>query len=134
MRVISLRNSIIAIHGIGASPDNTWESKKEGVNWLKDPDMLPKVAPQARIMRFGWESQWIGKGYIDQHCSTVAEQLLNDLRAVRRVRNVRLIGSVVDVALQEAPQRPMVFICHCFGGQFRWKSNDDLRQRSLTII
>ena len=96
--------------------------------------MLPKVAPQARIMRFGWESQWIGKDYIDQRCSTVAEQLLNDLRVVRRVRNVRLIGPVVNVALQEAPQRPMVFICHFFGGQFRWTSNEDPGRISLTSI
>ena len=99
MRIISLRNSIIAIHGIGANPDDTWKSKKEGVNWLKDPDMLPKAAQKARIMRFGWESQWFGKYYIDQHCSDVAEQLLNDLRAVRQVRNVRFVGSVVDVTL-----------------------------------
>lgn len=88
MRINSFRNSIIAIHGIGADPDGTWISKKEGVNWLKDPDMLPKAAPQARIMRFGWESQWIGRDFIDQRCSTVAEQLLDDLRTVREVRRV----------------------------------------------
>ena len=57
MRINSFPNSIIAIHGIGADPDGTWISKREGVNWLKDPDMLPEAAPQARIMRFGWESQ-----------------------------------------------------------------------------
>ena len=86
-RINSFGNSIIAIHGIGADPDDTWISKRKGVNWLKDPNMLPEAAPQARIMRFGWESQWIGKDFIDQRCSTVAEQLLEDLRIVRKVRS-----------------------------------------------
>ncbi len=85
MRISSFRNSIIAIHGIGTDPDGTWISNKEGANWLKDPGMLPGAAPQARIMRFGWESQWIGRDSIDQCCSLVADQILDSLRTERQV-------------------------------------------------
>ncbi|KAM3562115.1 hypothetical protein MY1884_002021 [Beauveria asiatica] len=50
---------IVAIHGIGASPDKTWTGrgpKGEEVNWLTNSGMLPKAVPTARIMRFGYES------------------------------------------------------------------------------
>ncbi|KAL9138621.1 MAG: hypothetical protein Q9175_000130 [Cornicularia normoerica] len=89
---------VIAIHGIGANADYTWITK--GVNWLQHPDMLPNATPQARIMRFAYESQWLGKNNIDQHLSTIADQLLDSIRTLR----------------QNCPERPVVFICHCFGG------------------
>jgi hypothetical protein len=48
--------SIVAIHGIGSHPNDTW-CKNIGtpeapsyVNWLKDANMLPSVVPKARIM------------------------------------------------------------------------------------
>lgn len=82
-RLISLYNGLIAIHDIDDNPDDIWESEKEGVNWLKDSDMLPRAAPQARLMRFAWESQWFRKIYIDQRFSVVAEQLLIDLSTMR---------------------------------------------------
>ncbi|KAG9529222.1 hypothetical protein KCU93_g3700, partial [Aureobasidium melanogenum] len=59
---------IVAIHGIGAHPDDTWCKLREAdldktrpenyVNWLDDPDMLPSIAPNARVMRYGYESAW----------------------------------------------------------------------------
>jgi hypothetical protein len=59
----NLACSIVAIHGIGAHPDNSW-CKNVGtaeaarwVNWLDEADMLPAVAPHARIMRYGYQSQ-----------------------------------------------------------------------------
>ena len=79
--------SVIAIHGIGVDADETWET--DGVNWLKYPKMLPDAAPTARIMRFGWESKWIGRDSIDQRCSTVADQLLDSLRTVRMVLDIQ---------------------------------------------
>ncbi|KAK5240968.1 hypothetical protein LTS06_012280, partial [Exophiala xenobiotica] len=48
---------IVAVHGLGAHPDDTWSKKcGEGgearwVNWLEDKEMLPAVVPNARIMR-----------------------------------------------------------------------------------
>ncbi|KAF2176599.1 hypothetical protein K469DRAFT_678515 [Zopfia rhizophila CBS 207.26] len=97
---------IVAIHGIGAHPDDTWcknvgtESKPRYINWLKDVRMLPSVASNARVLRYGYESQWFGKNAIRQKASTVAERLLLALKRER----------------EEFPYRPMIFIAHCFGG------------------
>ena len=55
-------SSIVAIHGIGAHPDNTWnkdvgtKESPQYVNWLEQSDMLPAAIPQVRIMRYGYES------------------------------------------------------------------------------
>ena len=109
--------SVIAIHGIGADPDRTWETK--GVNWLKDREMLPSAAGKSRIMRFGWASEWMGKDSIHQHSSKVADQLLDSLRTMRSVSNdYNLQVSFPNFMAKASPQRPMVFVCHCFGGMF----------------
>jgi hypothetical protein len=83
---------IIAIHGIGAHPDDSWcknvgtaESPRR-VNWLVEENMLPAVAPDACIMRYGYQSQWFGEGAMRQKASTVAQRLLLALRRRRQVR------------------------------------------------
>ncbi|KAF2801232.1 hypothetical protein K505DRAFT_381015, partial [Melanomma pulvis-pyrius CBS 109.77] len=97
---------IVAIHGLGSHPDDSW-CKNAGtretprwVNWLEDESMLPAVAPNARIMRYGYQSQWFGKEAMHQSVSTVAERLLRTLK--RRRKDARF--------------RPLLFIAHCFGG------------------
>ncbi|KAI1839870.1 hypothetical protein JX266_013920 [Neoarthrinium moseri] len=78
---------IVAIHGIGAPPDDTWTYKRSGerTNWLVDASMLPKAVPNARIMR--------------TNVSDVAEMLLTELHFHRR-----------DAAW------PIIFIAHSYGG------------------
>ncbi|OCK73868.1 hypothetical protein K432DRAFT_472063, partial [Lepidopterella palustris CBS 459.81] len=100
---------IVAVHGIGAHPDDTW-SKNVGspeepqyVNWLQDPGMLPSTVPNARILRYGYESQWFGDDTVDRvrlKASTIAVQLLLELHVER----------------EEFPYRPLIFVAHCFGG------------------
>ncbi|KAF2023966.1 hypothetical protein EK21DRAFT_15121, partial [Setomelanomma holmii] len=98
---------IVAVHGIGALPDDSWcknVSKAENprwVNWLDAEDMLPAVAPHARIMHYGYQSQWFGEGAMRQKASTVAQRLLLALRRRR----------------EDCPLPPLLFIAHCFGGQ-----------------
>ncbi|MCJ1358539.1 MAG: hypothetical protein MMC33_008539 [Icmadophila ericetorum] len=87
---------IIAVHGIGVDADSTWTTN--GVNWLRD--LLPKSAPEARIMRFSYESRWMGEFAIHQHISNVANLLLEAIRSKR----------------EQCPTRPIVFIAHCYGG------------------
>ncbi|OCK72845.1 hypothetical protein K432DRAFT_42667 [Lepidopterella palustris CBS 459.81] len=97
---------IVAIHGIGAHPDDTWcknvgtTENAQWVNWLAKEDMLPALAPNARIMRYGYQSQWFGKDTMRQKVSTVAPRLL---LALKRKREDLLF-------------RPLIFIAHCFGG------------------
>ncbi|KAJ4382592.1 hypothetical protein N0V86_001814 [Didymella sp. IMI 355093] len=90
---------VVAVHGLGAHPDDSW-CKNAGTaeeprwrNWLIEDDMLPAVAPNARIMRYGYESQWFGKEAMQQSASIVADRLL---RALKRKRK----------ALLEAEQYP----------------------------
>lgn len=86
------RRSIVAIHGIGAHPDDTWcknvgtKENPQWFNWLEEERMLPKVVPNARIMRYGYESKWFGDGAMRQKASTVAQRLLIALKRVRKVR------------------------------------------------
>jgi hypothetical protein len=48
--------------------------------------MLPAVAPNARILRYGYQSQWFGKEMMQQSVSTVAKRLLRALKRTRKVR------------------------------------------------
>jgi hypothetical protein len=81
-------SSIVAVHGIGAHPDDTWTGRgpTSKVNWLIDPEMLPKAIPEARIMRFGYESAWVGddrKKPKKTYVSDVAKLLLEELENYR---------------------------------------------------
>ena len=86
--------SIVAIHGLGAHPDDSWcanagtKESPQWVNWLKEETMLPSAVPNARIMRYGYQSQWFGKEMMQQSVSTVAERLLRALKRTRKVRTV----------------------------------------------
>ncbi|KAI0170423.1 hypothetical protein BJ166DRAFT_195031 [Pestalotiopsis sp. NC0098] len=96
---------ILAIHGIGTNPDDTWAWKKPGeeANWLQDPSMLAKSVPEARIMRFGYTSIWFGKPEDEPKVTKVADvaQLLIQELHWHRKKN---------------PDRPIIFIAHSFGG------------------
>ncbi|KAF2138911.1 uncharacterized protein K452DRAFT_233233, partial [Aplosporella prunicola CBS 121167] len=97
---------IVAIHGIGAHPDDTWcrnvgtADNPRWTNWLVEENMLRALAPNLRIMRYGYQSQWFGKDAMRQKASVVAHRLLLALKRKR----------------VEFPYRPLIFIAHCFGG------------------
>jgi hypothetical protein len=87
-------SSIVAIHGLGAHPDDSWCTNAGTgesplwVNWLEEESMLPAVAPNARIMRYGYQSQWFGDEMMHQSVSSVAERLLINLKRKRKVQTV----------------------------------------------
>ena len=58
------------------------------LNWLRDEKMLPQAVPQARIMRFGYESQWLGREAIQQRLPLVVDQLLRSLMGCRKVHRI----------------------------------------------
>lgn len=80
---------IVAVPGLGASPHWTWRSKNK-VDWLRDTNMLPRTITNARIMIFEYESQWFGKGSINQRLSSVADQLVQALFHQRSVSCLEL--------------------------------------------
>ncbi|KAL6712998.1 hypothetical protein ACLMJK_009394 [Lecanora helva] len=110
---------IVAIHGIGAHPDDGWCKKVEVggpgehyVNWLKDPHMLPAVVPGARIMRYRYQSQWFGEEAISQKASTVAQRLLLSLRQERKARfklNLRVHCWAIVDAERNSTEWPGIF-------------------------
>ncbi len=71
--------TIVAIHGISAPPDETWRKyvdahtpEERYLNRISDHQMLPAVVPLARIVRYGYQSQWFGEEMIGLKASTVA--------------------------------------------------------------
>ncbi|KAF1952628.1 hypothetical protein CC80DRAFT_451990, partial [Byssothecium circinans] len=89
---------IVAIPGLGANPEWTWKRGK--VHWLRDDHMLPRRVQNARISVFQYQSQWFGKGAVDQRLPHVADQLLYFLELLRGHKN----------------KTPIIFVSHCFGG------------------
>lgn len=89
--------SIIAVHGLGGHPINTWTSKQTELSWLRD--LLPKHLPRARILSYGYDADVVavlGKTSSDrilQHAQTMCAQLAAD-------REVRHTGVLVrDIGL-----------------------------------
>ncbi|KAJ5005912.1 hypothetical protein K4K57_011473 [Colletotrichum sp. SAR 10_99] len=93
---------IVAVHGLGAHPEHTWEGKsidkvKPKVHLLRD--LLPRAFPTARILSFSYNSDWL----VDAPEKT-AQQIghrLAERLAKRRGEALRL---------------PIIFIGHSFGG------------------
>jgi hypothetical protein len=86
------RVDIVAVHGLGAIPDITWKERVSGINWLSHKDMLPRAVPEARILRFGYDSLWMGKTPIRTSLSTIAYKLLLSLQMVRMVSKVAVMS------------------------------------------
>ena len=82
------------MHGMGAHPDDTWCKKIDSddgavyVNWLKDERFLRAAVPRARIMRYGYSSQWFGKDAIRTKTSDISQAILLDLNEYREVSSV----------------------------------------------
>ncbi|KAK0510326.1 hypothetical protein JMJ35_007720 [Cladonia borealis] len=99
---------IVAVHGLGATPDWAWIRKVEDgnkevhVNWLMDQDMLPAKLPNSRIMTFNYESKWL-LAAPKQRRSLCAIQLLTALDNKRKEE-------------KDTQHRPLIFIGHSFGG------------------
>jgi len=72
--------------------------------WLKDPSLLPSNLKNSRILTYGYDAMVtavLGKTSSDrilQHAQTLVAELL------------------ADRELEEATQRPIIFICHSLGG------------------
>ncbi|GIJ91447.1 hypothetical protein Asppvi_010412 [Aspergillus pseudoviridinutans] len=80
---------IVAIHGVGAHPLHTWSYwdpvKKSVLNWLWDEHMLHSDLPQARIMIFGYRSEWKGRRPSDVSSTEIAKRFLQALARARKV-------------------------------------------------
>ena len=122
--------SIVAVHGLGASPNWAWIRKvKNGseeahVNWLANEMMLPAKLPTSRIMTFNYISKWL-LGAPKQRRSSCAIQLLTALDNQRKKVCTLLGPTSTYLIMKSDPQlwqekntkyRPLIFIGHSFGG------------------
>lgn len=96
--------SIVAVHGKGAHPAETWTTKAPDseywMDWLKDREWLPSELPDARIMRYGYNCDYFGRTAVDKSPMNVAEDFLRELNKARL----------------RSPERPLMIIAHSFGG------------------
>ncbi|ORY70903.1 uncharacterized protein BCR38DRAFT_381020, partial [Pseudomassariella vexata] len=92
---------IVAVHGLGANVDWswTWTDGASHVHWLKDPNMLPAVVPNARIMVYNYESRWHANAP-KTRLSLCGKDLVESLCWYRK----------------DTTNRPIVFIGHSLGG------------------
>ena len=81
-------------------PDLDRRNPASWINWLDDEEMLPAAFPTARILSYGYRSDWFGEAALNTRAATIAEGLLDELRTARK----------------DAPLRPLIFIAHSFGG------------------
>jgi len=95
---------IVAIHGLNGHPFRSWTTDQTEKCWLKDNGLLPSNLKQARILTFGYNAAvtaFLGKTSSDrilQHAQTLIAEL------------------VADRELEDAAQRPIIFVCHSLGG------------------
>ncbi|KAF2787873.1 ribonuclease-like protein p/mrp subunit [Melanomma pulvis-pyrius CBS 109.77] len=95
---------IVAVHGLNGHPFQTWTTQNTNKFWLGDSDLLPSHLKRARILTFGYNAAvtaLLGKTSSDrimQHAQTLIAAL------------------VADRELEDATQRPIIFICHSLGG------------------
>lgn len=72
------------MHGLGGGPLKTWTAEGKNDPWLKDPAMLPRALPQARILAWGYDADVVdvmggtSSDRILQHAHTLISQLHAD--------------------------------------------------------
>ncbi|KAK9852216.1 hypothetical protein MYU51_008581 [Penicillium brevicompactum] len=96
---------IVAVHGLNGHATDTWTSKPQGICWLSNSAFLPQYVPHARILAWGYNasiSSWNGgtpsSDRVLQHAQTMVSQL------------------EADRDLEDALERPIIFLCHSLGG------------------
>ncbi|KAK4076939.1 uncharacterized protein Triagg1_3906 [Trichoderma aggressivum f. europaeum] len=104
-----VKYEIIAVHGLGASPEHTWTCKpssqyktsdnQHSVHLLKDLLMKDERFSDARILHFAYNSDWL----VDA-CFESARDI-----------GLRLIESLTEHR-KTHPRLPLIFVGHSFGG------------------
>jgi hypothetical protein len=74
---------VIAIHGLNGHYQKIWSHPESNVNWLMNPNFLPRDLPTARIMSFSYNSiEYFSKSNAD--VKDFASDLLADYKSLRR--------------------------------------------------
>ena len=95
-------HSIVAVHGLYEGALDTWTDPESGILWLRD--LFPHEKSRARVLTYGYNAESLtspGEGGNDRIFS-LATTFIAELVAERQ-----------DL---QAFSRPIIFICHGFGG------------------
>ncbi|CAG8908839.1 unnamed protein product [Penicillium egyptiacum] len=96
---------IVAVHGLNGHATGSWTSKPQGICWLSNVSFLPRYIPRARVLVWGYNasvSSHNGKTPSSDRILQHAQTLVSQLEA--------------DRDLDDAAQRPIIFVCHSLGG------------------
>lgn len=104
---IAYWRSIVAIHGLDTGNPRTWvafqiegDKTSRQVHWLRDPDMLPTVIPDARIFTYDWNA--------NTFANAANEALLDHSKT--------FLDKLLEERGQNAQNIPLLFVASCFGG------------------
>lgn len=94
---IDTEADLVAIHGLGGHPHNTWKAGKH--SWLED--FLPVDLPQLRVITFGYND---ARAFSESgsNIENIAVDLLEDILRLWRKEG--------------REKRRLMFVCHSFGG------------------
>ncbi|CAG8225726.1 unnamed protein product [Penicillium nalgiovense] len=96
---------IVAVHGLNGHATGSWTSKPQGTCWLSNAYFLPRYIPRARVLVWGYNasiSSQDGKAPSSDRILQHARTLVSQLEA--------------DRDLDDAAERPIIFVCHSLGG------------------
>ncbi|CCF33002.1 peptidase C14 [Colletotrichum higginsianum] len=98
---------IVAVHGLGAHPEHTWEGKSTSQDHTKFHllrDLLPPDFPTARILSFAYNSDWLVDAP-EKTAQQIGQELVNGLAAHRGKE--KQVGRGTAPALYQAFQHLM---------------------------
>lgn len=132
----------MAVHGLNGSAIGTFKAKGAEQSWLEEASMLPRDMPRCRVLTFNYPASvatilgTTSSDRILQHAQTLIAELVAD----REVRNIQRKKCMLEVLtklsqLNDAIERPIIFICHSLGGIIVKRVNKlDLVRDGATIL
>ncbi|KAK3949437.1 hypothetical protein QBC32DRAFT_219671, partial [Pseudoneurospora amorphoporcata] len=98
---------IIAIHSLDTKSPDTWIWKDQrnpnGVNWLAEPELLPKEVGKARIFTLDWPADLFQPlDLVPKHDGEIVTLLINSINREFLAKN-------------KTRDRPILFIASCLG-------------------
>lgn len=92
---------ICFVHGLSGDREGTWTAKGQDRSWPQS--FLPEALPDARILAFGYDSNFIHRGVASKN------RLLDH-------GNNLLTNLVTERELSKTSTRPLIFVAHSLGG------------------
>lgn len=101
-RVDADEHSVVALHGLFEDAQTTWTDSKTGILWLRD--LFPSTKLRARVLLYQYDA-----GSLVSNSAASGDRILP-------YASTFLAQLEADRSLRNAAERPIVFVCHGFGG------------------